>query len=79
MKYYFIEVDNAYAITGRTIRTENASYLDIQKHVENDKPFKKGCTPHLIGCKEVDQAEYDSFINCFVESEREKVISGTTI
>jgi len=78
MKYYYISVNAGICTTSRTVRTEKGIEA-IKEHVTHDKTYKKGIKARLSSCKEVDQKEYDSFINCFEETEKEKVIAGTTI
>lgn len=77
-KYYDITVDTGTCNTGRTIRTTKEIEA-IAEHVSHDKTDSKHWTARLVKCVEVTEEKYMQFINMFVESEREKVIAGTTI
>ena len=79
-RYYEIKVDAGTCITGRIVRTDKGIEA-IEEHVTHDKLLVpiKDFSARLLKCVEVTEEKYMHFINLFVESEREKVIAGTTI
>ena len=79
-KYYEITVDAGTCHTGRIVRTTKGIKA-IEEHVTHDKLLTpiKDFSARLLKCVEVTEEKYMQFINLFVESEREKVIAGTTI
>ena len=78
MKYYWVEFSNGCGICSRTIRT-NKSLKDIEKWVKTWKPIFKGIPIHFIQAKEVDQNEWQRFIECFDEKERDLTIRECTL
>ena len=79
-RYYEITVDAGTCNTGRIVRT-NKGIKAIEEHVTHDKLLVpiKDFSARLLKCVEVTEEKYMQFINLFVESEKEKVIAGTTI
>lgn len=79
-KYYEITVDAGTCNTSRIIRT-NKEIKAIEEHVTHDKMLVpiRDFSARLLKCVEVTEEKYMQFINLFVESDREKVIAGTTI
>ena len=79
-KYYEITVDAGTCNTSRIVRTTKGIKA-IEEHVTHDKLLVsiKDFSARLLKCVEVTEEKYTQFINLFVESDREKVIAGTTI
>ena len=77
MKYYLIEFRNCIAICYRTIRTTR-SKSDVEKWVRKWKGINnKPCV--FIQAKEVTYDDWNSFIECFRETERQKIINECTL